>query len=71
MILLNDKDFCINCDCGTKFIANESDFKIDLVFNNRVVVCCPKCELKHYVIYDSFDTEKTIIEGEIIKDDNN
>ena len=35
MIILKDKDLYVNCSCGTKFVAMEGDFQMNM-FNNKI-----------------------------------
>lgn len=69
MIILNDKDFFGTCGCGCQFIANERDMMPDLGFVNRLIVLCPKCREKQFVIVDKYDTIEPIIEGEKIENE--
>lgn len=68
MVILSDKDFYGTCGCGCSFIANEYDMVPDMGFMNRMVIICPKCREKQYVVIDKYDTVEPIIEGEKVCD---
>ena len=70
MIILTDKDFFGICGCGCQFIANERDMIPDLGFTNRLIVPCPKCGEKQFVIVEKYDTIEPIIEGEKIENED-
>ena len=63
MIILKDNDLYVNCSCGTKFVAMEGDFKLN-VFNNKAYVNCPRCDETCYVMCAELEIEKPEIKGE-------
>lgn len=69
MIILNEKDLYVNCECGTKFVAMEGDFKLN-AFNRKIFTNCPKCDEAYYVIFTELETEKPEIKGEKIEDES-
>ena len=69
MIVLTDDDFYGTCGCGCSFVANKNDILPDVGFINRLVVICPKCGEKQFVIVEKYDTIEPIIEGEKIENE--
>ena len=63
MIKLSEKDLYVNCSCGTKFVAMEGDFKLN-IFNKKPFVICPDCDETYYVIFTELESEKPEIKGE-------
>lgn len=67
MIILKDKDLYVSCSCGTKFVAMEGDFKINM-FNHKMFTNCPTCDEAFYVVFTELETEKPEIKGEKCED---
>jgi hypothetical protein len=68
MIILKDRDLYVNCSCGTKFVAMEGDFQMNM-FNNKIFTLCPSCGDAYYVVFTELETEKPEIKGEKIEND--
>jgi hypothetical protein len=63
MIILKEKDLYINCSCGTKFVAMDGDFQMNML-NQKAFVNCPHCDETYYVIFTELESEKPEIKGE-------
>lgn len=69
MIILKDKDLYVNCSCGTKFVAMEGDFQLN-IFNKQPFVICPDCGETYYIEFTEIEAKKPEIEGEKIENEN-